>query len=57
MANFKHASLQPYGAPVGDFPLVVQSIIDGFCRKDSIVSIGEVDKLLDELVFCVDSKA
>lgn len=50
MANYKHASLQPYGAPVGDFPSVVHSVVEGFCRKDSIITIAEVDALLDELV-------
>jgi DNA ligase-4 len=27
MVNYKHASMQPYGAPVGDFPMVVHNII------------------------------
>jgi len=50
MANYKHASHQPYGAPVGDFPSVVHNVIYGYCRKDALISISDVDRLLDELV-------
>ena len=32
MVNYKHANLQPYGAPVGDFPSVVEHVINGLCE-------------------------
>ncbi|CAD8171259.1 unnamed protein product [Paramecium octaurelia] len=56
MANYKQASMQPYGAPVGDFPMVVHNVIKDYCRKDSIITISEVDSLLDNLVKAQDTK-
>ena len=49
LKNFKNPNFQPYGAPVGDFPQVLHSVIQGFQRKDTVITVGELNYLLDEL--------
>ena len=46
---WKNPTKQPVGAPTGDFVAVLMQVMQNRCRKDPVLTVQEVNSLLDEL--------
>lgn len=50
MRHYKNPSFHSDGLGVGDFPSIVYSITSKYCKKESTITVEEVNRILDDLV-------
>ncbi len=47
LRHFKNPSFHSDGIGVGDFPSIVYSIVSRYCKKVSVITVDEVNRILD----------